>query len=917
MEEGVPMRSRPAGILSIVGSTVLFALLFALLLGRPTIASAAPTVAAVSFVARQADGFQNNYCCIQVGVPTGVSFTAQIADFNNPNIKGGSLLVKLIRINDSGTLSTVCQMKDSSVVGTGQGSSFHNVGKGLFICDQTFNEPLAISMRLKVLVNYTLKGQNPSTSQSNEFILQVGEFFEEQNTAGTVQGNGVKVHVRESSLNGPTFITVKKGVPFGANTGKPVVDVVDLTVDSAVFGGETQNPSQPLDLEVQTTAPEGTELVVAQAVTIDTVTFNGSTFIVGPPVSQAVPVACATVSAATIVTTSTLNGQPCGLPGITTTGTYGILEGNGSGFAAGNVTQSGLTPSAQAGVIVSNTSNDLVAVTDSLGNYTLFVDTPAGGTFTVNAFHPLRGSVGSAPGTLGAEGATVTANIALTAPSAPVNTRPGIRNGGFERAAGCAGPVTASCGLSGWVFTGNASVAQQLPTTPTTAYVAPSQLCKNIRRGGVTYQNICSPSTWAGGGTIIKPSNALPLGAPSGSTPPSPEGNWMASLSTAGAPNGSSLKQTITVPPGAKKLRIDYNYVTAEAPEWVGSAFPFNDPFNIFITPQGGTASKNKCGTPAVPPCRAGIAANGSDMVTVDNPGAMGPVAFQPIGNCGFSGDTTCAQTGWQSVEIDLSGVSTTQPLELLFTLVDQGDTQYETRVLIDNIRFQTIWVDAKIISGATRQIPATTGPFVPVTSDLVQQDVRNATEILSQAGMNVRLRQPPQPVSGLLSVNVNHQLDATSPNCFVTGSNPPVIVLGIDSAALTNKRLTPDEKTIMTTPPVPLDSTDVRVHYINEATGVSGVKAFTANHGDFCTDVVPHSTNAGTMLTKIATDFTLAHELGHDFINAVSGSTHLHAAPSGSFTVGSPATGVVQIGPAPTANQSQDIYVSDPDLEP
>ncbi len=894
------MRSQPAGILAIVGSTVLSALFFGIILGGPAIAWAAPTVAATSFVAQNADAFNDNYCCIQVGVPTTVSFTAQIGDFNNPALKG-SLLVKLMRVSDTGSETTVCQMKDSTAVGTGQGSSFHNVGKGLFICDQTFNEPLAISMRLKVRLNYSLKN-SPSSFESGEFILLVGEFFD-AGAAGTVQGNGVTVHVPPGSLRGAAFVSAKKGKVFGANPGnKPVVEVVNLTVDSAVFGGEAEDPSLPFDIEVQTQSGliDGTKLVVAQEVFVDKVTLPsggqcpmGYTLVDGPtPIcvgsatAQAIPVACASVSAGTIMTTTVLDGQPCALPGILTAGTYGILAGNGSGYASGTVTQGGV---AQPGVVVSNPTNTLVATTDSSGKYTLFVDTPGGGQFTVNAFHPLKGSVGSGTGTIPSELGTGTANITLTAPSAPVNTRPGIRNGGFERG-----------DLSSWAFTGGASVIQQLG--PTATYVPPNPLCKTIKRGNnINYQNICSPSAWGRGTLGTIPGTILPS-----------EGKSMAALRTndptTGLNTGSSLKQTITVPAGATKFRMNYNYVTEEITEWVGK--PFQDPFTILINctancPSGWTPKQFQSTV-------------NSAFTLISSAGAvLSPYQF---GDCFAAsptpGDTSCAQTNWRTVEFDLSSAAgTNATLELLFTLSNGGDGQYETRVLIDDIRFQTIWVDAKILKSTTRfanrvNYP-TAGQTGAVDNALVERDVRNVTEILSQAGVNVRLRRitTVPVVDTLLDVDVNHQLNATEPNCLTTAS-PPAIVLGVDGVALTNKVLTTEEQNLMNmeppSPAPPTVATDVNLYYVISATGVSGVKAFTANPGDFCSEVVAPATNTGTMLTSIATDFTLAHELGHETVEAVSGSTRLHAAPTGSFTVGSPSTGVVQI------NQSQALYCGD-----
>lgn len=810
---------------------------------------AAPTVRATTI----------NPVRVQVGVTTDVRITAEILDRASAQV----LEVTALRVKDNGSVSTFAFLKDD---GSNVGPD-RFAGDGIYAGVASLKELAASTITLRVRVKYVLKNKTSGQFTTPDFSLLVGEFFDADTaTGGAVQGVDVTVTVPQNFTPWPAFVSAKRGsgASVVADTGgKGIAAVVDLTVDNAcppppaaVPGcaepiGELENPRNSVDVQLPTTLPDGTEIVVARQLVVDTVTFGpGGTFIVGAPTTQLVPVAMATVAGSTISTV------PSDLPGINTTGKYAFLDGAGSGFASGVVTQ-GTVP--QGGVVVSNSTNSLVAVTNDNGQYTLFVDagptSPIGTSFTVHAFHPLRGSVGSATGVITTDLETVTTNVTVTAPTAPVNTRPGIRNGGFERG-----------DLTSWIATGSATVEEQFG--PTGPYVPPSgTLCKQIRRNDTNFANICAPSAWGGAGTVIT----------------APEGQFMARLSTGGAAGGASLKQVFRIPPGAAKLRIDYNYITTELPEWLGK--PFQDPFRVFITPQGGTPTDTACGTPASPPCRA-------VQVTVNSANAGGIVQ---IGDCLFpDGDTSCAQTGWKTVEVDLSAVNATTNLELLFTLANGGDAEFQTEVLIDNIRFETIWVDAKILQGAQRK--KSTG-LVDMTPAQVESDIRNANEILSQAGFNLRLRPVqiiPNP-AGLLDIDVTHQLDPVSPNCTKpTSATTNQIVLGDDGVALTNKRLTADERALMNVARSAI-ATDYNVYYVRSATGVSGVKAFTANPGDFCTDVVAPSLNLGSMLTNNATDFTLAHEFGHGLQIAVSDSTLMHEAPAGSFTVGSPATGVVQ----------------------
>jgi len=141
------------------------------------------------------------------------------------------------------------------------------------------------------------------------------------------------------------------------------------------------------------------------------------------------------------------------------------------------------------------------------------------------------------------------------------------------------------------------------------------------------------------------------------------EGNYMAMISSgSGAVGGASsaLEQSFTVPAGATRLSIHYNFVSEEYPEWVGSQY--NDVFNATLhTPDG------------------------SREIAFEE---VNSANFQPVSGipCG-SGDCTWGQTGWLTASIDVSqwaGIDDT----LTLTVHDVGDTIYDTVVLLDDLVF-------------------------------------------------------------------------------------------------------------------------------------------------------------------------------------------------------------------------------------
>ncbi|HEU4404017.1 MAG TPA: S8 family serine peptidase [Polyangiaceae bacterium] len=125
----------------------------------------------------------------------------------------------------------------------------------------------------------------------------------------------------------------------------------------------------------------------------------------------------------------------------------------------------------------------------------------------------------------------------------------------------------------------------------------------------------------------------------------------------------TTLQQSLTIQPGVTSiaLKFDYNFVTEEYPEWVGTAF--NDNLRIVLVAPNGAETTLALET-----------VNGS--------------TFTPIGGIDFpGGDDTVGHTGWKTA-------STTVPVTegsgtYLIRIRDEGDGIFDSNALIDHIRFK------------------------------------------------------------------------------------------------------------------------------------------------------------------------------------------------------------------------------------
>jgi len=135
------------------------------------------------------------------------------------------------------------------------------------------------------------------------------------------------------------------------------------------------------------------------------------------------------------------------------------------------------------------------------------------------------------------------------------------------------------------------------------------------------------------------------------------------STGPAGDQSGATLQHCFEVQPGVTSLPIkfEYNFITEEFPEWVGTQF--DDFMNITITAPDGTVTN--------------LAAE-----------SVNASLFVPIGGMDFpGGDLTVGHTNWQTAMATIA--VTSGPGQYIIDISDTGDDIYDSVVLIDNIRLK------------------------------------------------------------------------------------------------------------------------------------------------------------------------------------------------------------------------------------
>ncbi len=588
---------------------------------------------------------------------------------------------------------------------------------------------------------------------SDEFSIISGAVVE-AGSGGTVKNSeGITISMEAGSVDYPAFLSVKSlpaeaiSAPVGKLPLKEVVKVDFRPLDPSLdVGGSTK----PLKLVVP--APKKS---------------IGGTFILAKEIS--VPIANEKTSGIykrlTPIDTAALNPKNNTIEtvtdfyyGIRSSGQYALLANLGSADISGEVCQGEVEPCPAnevkvPSVVVSNSSNTLVAVTDSNGEFQLHISGVE--SSTISAFDPLRGFTGQADvdqDNLKPEGEDIALrNTFFSSGYDPALT--GIRNGGFECVTDNAGSPALCDGFWYCVNNGNQTGCSH-QTQGQVEIMQQVALCPRSDSGG--FDTECTENT--PGVQWIKPS----------------EGDWLLSISTGRESEGkvgSSLSQRIKVPTGATKLYFDYIFLSEEFNEWVGSKY--DDSFKATLTPNGQAPinivdmSINNTGEPDLVPCPSNTSA-----------ACLPEVA---IFDCGFpGGDRTCGKIPfvsadrdatiqkWRTASVDVSAYAgSNQYLDLTFTANDNGDNIYDTQVLLDNIRFNTVFLDVKVIANSSSE-SALPGSAANARTDCnspdqcIMHDLQGfidsgdnslrrygANEILSQAGLNLRLRTNTQENPG------------------------------------------------------------------------------------------------------------------------------------------------------------------------
>jgi hypothetical protein len=129
----------------------------------------------------------------------------------------------------------------------------------------------------------------------------------------------------------------------------------------------------------------------------------------------------------------------------------------------------------------------------------------------------------------------------------------------------------------------------------------------------------------------------------------------------------------IPVPPGAKCWLVDWKFFSEEFPEYVGT--DFNDAFLIEV----GSSNIGISGTTITAPNNVAYDSHGS-LITINTTGSLGMSVANAVGST-YDGATAKLTT-------QASIPSGATNLRLIFTVLDLGDSNYDSTVFIDNIRF-------------------------------------------------------------------------------------------------------------------------------------------------------------------------------------------------------------------------------------
>lgn len=159
------------------------------------------------------------------------------------------------------------------------------------------------------------------------------------------------------------------------------------------------------------------------------------------------------------------------------------------------------------------------------------------------------------------------------------------------------------------------------------------------------------------------------------------------------------LDVTLNVPAGAQSWLVDFKFLSEEFPEYVGTSF--NDAFLI----EQGSSNFTISGNQITAPNNVAFDANGNRL-TINTTGALGMSAADAAGTT-YDGATKALSTHAPIPE----GAST---VRVIFSVMDLGDSIYDTAVFLDNLRFSGSKVGEPVTEPISNTPPtANAGPDV------------------------------------------------------------------------------------------------------------------------------------------------------------------------------------------------------------
>ncbi|MBN2323188.1 MAG: Ig-like domain-containing protein [Spirochaetes bacterium] len=184
---------------------------------------------------------------------------------------------------------------------------------------------------------------------------------------------------------------------------------------------------------------------------------------------------------------------------------------------------------------------------------------------------------------------------------------------------------------------------------------------------------------------IVFSGDGIRLGGAQGEIAPS-DSSWMAAISSGEDYIGggvvssnealdytTSILTTGDITVTANILKFDYDFVSAEFNEWVGSEF--DDTFVVAVRGPSGVHSE--------------VVTSVNIVGTVPSVPVSLPAAFTEADYTLASGDGEdgAGRTGWNTKSLDVSSFGS--PISIAFIVSDVGDSDWTTIVFIDNIRFE------------------------------------------------------------------------------------------------------------------------------------------------------------------------------------------------------------------------------------